>query len=164
MGLSKQLQDGVLKVENIVMVSSTRVYEAIERGLVTANTLPRGISSRALGLIAAEQRLLQSPANVCLLRCSGLYGDLYPVYTPILSKGESRPRFGIDANQVIERLYQVVKASLVEPLESQIELLTDGKVYFEGRVFSWPVDRTQVIALAEEFRILLNSSGAISRH
>jgi len=157
-GLTRQLHSGAVTVKNIVMVSSTRVYEAIEQGIVTAHTSASSCSEQGKGLVIAEQELMALPAQVRILRASGLYGVGYPVYRPILKAGLTKPRFGVDSAEVVARLYQSVVAAIDGRFCGQIEVLTDGGVYFEGECFYWPEDRPRIEVLAKQYRILLNST------
>lgn len=156
-GLIQQLHVGDLSIANIVMVSSTRVYEAYKSGIVAASKETRAGSPQGKGLAGAEKQLIASPMKALILRCSGLYGSLYPIYQPILFSGRDKPRFGIDAQKVVERLLITVKQVLTRQFEPGIELMTNGNVYFDGEVYTWPKDKKAIENLAENYRILINS-------
>jgi hypothetical protein len=89
-----------------------------------------------------------------VLRPAGLYGGGYTTYEPVLHAATDRPRFGVSADAVIQRLLTLC---LTPPANSTSEILTDGKCYFNNR--AWPASRKQpeMVALAGEHRILLPS-------
>ncbi|TQV74643.1 hypothetical protein FLL45_06680 [Aliikangiella marina] len=157
-GLIKQIDAGEISVTSLVMVSSTRVYEGYDCGLIKASSETRALSAQGEGLVAAESALINSPINTLILRCSGLYGALYPVYQPILLSGKDKPRFGVDADKVVERLFLVVKQVLTHQFKPGIELMTNGNLYFKGEVLTWPRDKKHIENLARTHRVLINSS------
>ncbi|WP_444995742.1 hypothetical protein [Aliikangiella sp. IMCC44359] len=157
-GLIKQINSQQISVKNIVMVSSTRVYEGIKKGIVTAKTTPEVLTEAGQGLLEAEKQLNTCfGINLLILRCSGLYGALYPVYTPILKAGEGKVRCGVEAESVVQRLVDVVKHSQKNNLRSGVELLTDNKVYWGGKCFCFEQDTEQINLLAQTQRLLKNS-------
>ncbi|MET1256323.1 hypothetical protein [Aliikangiella maris] len=156
-GLSAQIAAGKLVVQNLIFVSSTRVYEAIDKQIVNAKTSPKTHSEGGEGLAVAENILLRAVNNTYIMRCSGLYGDLYPVYTPILLSGKEKARFGIDAAEVVSKLAQLVKSAIYQDLQKTIALLTDTFVYYEGACLNWEKDFSQIKKLSRTFRILQDS-------
>ncbi len=156
-GLCRQVTSKTLTVEQIILVSSTRVYEAIESGFVTASTLPNADSEAGKGIIYAEQQLMALPVHLAILRCSGLFGELYPKYTPILMSAKDKPRFGINAEAVIARLVTVVQQAGINQFSSQVELITDGNVYYQSCCYEAQTEELFVAKLAKHHRILLNS-------
>lgn len=157
-GLVKQINSQQISVKNMVLVSSTRVYEGIKKGIVTAKTPPLALSEAGQGLLEAEKQLNTClGSNTLILRCSGLYGALYPVYTPILKAGEDKARCGVEAESVVQRLVEVVKSAQKNSLRPGVELLTDNKVYWEGKKFCFEQDIEQINLLAQTQRLLKNS-------
>ena len=157
-GLVRQLSEDELEIDNIVLVSSTRVYEGLTNGLITASTNTSASSIGGQGLISAEQALIKTQVKVLVLRCSGLFGDLYPRYTPILKQGADRPRFGVEAEKVVDRLFK----SIIDTIESNfcggVELMTDGMAYYLGDKINLLANGETVSKLAEQFKIFVNSS------
>ena len=156
-GLVAQIESQQLQIESLVLVSSSRVFEAIECGIVTAATRPRANSAQGQALISAEQQLLSCQTNTVILNCSGLYGRDYSRYTPILLAAEDKPRFGIDAAEVAYLLAQLVSQGLASSLTSQRHLLTDGRTYYRHRQLNYADDKAAVEALAGRYRVLINS-------
>ncbi|TQV88962.1 hypothetical protein [Aliikangiella coralliicola] len=157
-GLNTQLSAGKLIVDNIILVSSTRVYDGIERGIVTAQTPAKGVTQKAKQLIAAEKQLFEFRASVRVLRCGGLYGDAYPTYTPIMLKAADKPRFGIDSIQVVNRLVELTLLVLTGDFLPGIEVLTDGKVYFEGECYDASCHGVAVKQLSLKSKVLISSA------
>lgn len=156
-GLLQQLDEGSIQIENIVMVSSTRVYDGIDTGIVSAQTPAESVSEKGEQLIDAEKVLLGSSMKARILRCSGIYGEGYHQYKPIMREAKGRCYFGVDVESIIQRLYECVRGSLQNNYVQGIELLTDDKVYYEGRALNFEQDLRQVLLLSQQFRILKNS-------
>jgi nucleoside-diphosphate-sugar epimerase len=153
-GLIEQLDENLLQIENIVMVSSTRVYDGIQSGVVSAQTPAESSSDKGQQLIDAEKVLLRSSMKAKLLRCTGIYGEGYSQYEPIMREAKDRCYFGVDVNAIIQRLYECVKLSIEGNYVQGIELLTDDKVYYNGRELDFEQDLKQVLFLSQQFRIL----------
>lgn len=161
LGLVAQIRSQEIRVESVVLVSSSRVYESYDTGLVTATCTPQANSAAGKALITAEQQLLSCPMKKVILNCSGLYGASYSRYTPIMLAAKDKPRFGIDADQVAHTLSQLVQRGIVSALDSKRLLLTDEKVYFQQQKLTLSKDKETVETLAQDYRILVNSEAAL---
>ncbi len=138
-GLLGQKDRGELKINQLIFVSSTRVYDGIPRGMVSVDTPTIARSERAKSLLMAENHIKLLSNSFHIVRCSGLYGREYQKYSSILSRvaiskisysqGDDQPRFGVNvesvAKTVLERLSQTGQTS-------SYSLLTDGYCYFQG--------------------------------
>lgn len=156
-GLEKQVINNDVVIKNVIMVSSTRVYEAYDNGIIDASSPTKTNTENGLAIQHAENILSKVSDSCRLLRCSGLYGESYKVYEPILKSGRDKPRFGVLVEVVIERLYQLTKDLLVGNFNSGNELLTDGYAYFEGKCLQWQADEKYIEELSQSFRILKKS-------
>lgn len=156
-GLVTQIQTQQLLIDSVVLVSSSRVYEAYQSGLVTAASEPSANSVAGQALISAEQQLLDCAVNTVILNCSGLYGIKYSRYTPIMLAAEDKPRFGVDAETIAYVLMQLVEDGLANKIMSQRLLLTDGQIYYKKQQLNFKADKAAIEKLAKHYRILLNS-------
>ncbi len=157
-GLEQQVNLGQLKINNLIFVSSTRVFDGIGSGLVTSQTEPQSNSERGQKVIQGEDALKKVCSNLHLVRCSGLIGGGYDSYRPILSVAKDRPRFAVEVEHVKQFIISQIESMLTQTLPQSISLLTDGKVYFEQRCYDVVKDKEEVIELSKHFRILVNGS------
>jgi hypothetical protein len=154
-GIEAQINSQQLRIDSLIFVSSTRVYDGIERGVVTASTEPLAGSLRASTLIHAEQQIARLAAQFHIVRCSGLYGNGYHTFQQILETSEDgKLRFGVNINQVAEKIEQLTR--VVENFSS-IELLTDGYCYKNGI----KLDLTENAIMASQQRYLKASRWVI---
>lgn len=160
-GMLEQLAAGTLAINNLVLVSSTRVYDGIHKGLVSAATASYSFSKKGAQIIHAETQLLSAIKNVRILRCAGLYGSCYQQYLPIMLAATDQPRFGIDWMTVVERLFELVMCTREQDLTRGIELLTDGKLYFQGKSFKTESELKRIEEMIPGARILLNSRAVL---
>lgn len=154
LGLKKQIEQQEVKIKQIILVSSTRVYEGIETGFVEANSDLVRASDKANSIQDAEQLLLLSHANVTILRCTGLIGIGYERYQEILATAHDRPRFAVNIKDVIKHIVAVVDNNQTR---SSIYLMTDGKVHYKGQALSFGNDKSVLEQLALEYKLLVNS-------
>lgn len=153
-GLKRQLENDSLVIKNVIYVSSTRVFDGIEKGIVNELTKPVAASNRARCLLTAEAAI-QSIAKVSyVIRPSGLYGTDYRKYLPILQSAEDKPRFGTHQQAVVDRLTEL---ALLPNLSNGTEILTDGMLYFRGDKLQCEKDCDEVLKLSQRYRILLSS-------
>lgn len=160
-GLVAQIRSHEIQLESVILVSSSRVYESYETGLVTATSTPQANTTAGKALITAEQQLLSCPVKKVILNCSGLYGASYSRYTPIMLAAIDKPRFGIDADQVAHLLSQLVQQGIATELDSKRLLLTDETIYFQQQKLTLSRDKETVETLAQDHRILLNSEATL---
>lgn len=154
-GLIKQVSQGELTVKDIIFVSSTRVYDGIETGLVSAQTPAKSNSDRGKRLLTGEQKLEQACANLHLIRCSGLIGQGYDSYQPILREAQDKPRFAINTEKVIELIVQQAQLLIDKTHVAAITLMTDGKAYYQQKSYDLAKDKAIVTELAQQFRVLV---------
>jgi len=152
-GLMNQVAKKELTISQVIFISSTRVYDGINTGLITAETPVKGYSERAKQLISAEQQIEKLASSFHILRCSGLYGKKeqpYQKYLEILTQIDNKTRFAVDidkvANVVVEKLKEQEKVS-------SFSLLTDGYCYFNGDKLLIK----EVSHLSAQHRLLINS-------
>lgn len=157
-GFMQQLNNQEIEVKNILMVSSTRVYDGNENGLIDAGTPAKPKSLQGKQLLFAENQLLQSSSNARILRASGLYGDEYSKYHPTMTTSIDKCRFGIDMYKVVSRLYHWIIQAQNDSFVQGIELLTDGKVYYQGNQYDMAEDQHKVAELSNQHRVLSASS------
>jgi len=152
-GMIKQVVRNELKINQLIFISSTRVYDGITGGIITAETPVNAASKRAMKLLKAEHHIEQLTSNYHILRCSGLYaktGQDYRKYPKILVQKDDKIRFGVD----IEYVTQVVVEKLKENTQvSTHSLLTDGYCYFNGE----KIAAQKVSHLSGQHRLLINS-------
>lgn len=157
-GLEQQVRLGQIKINNLIFVSSTRVFDGIDSGLVTSQTKPQSNSERGQKVILGEEALKKVCSNLHLVRCSGLIGGGYDSYRPILSVAKDRPRFAVEVENVKQFIIDQIALILTQTLSQSTSLLTDGKAYFEQRCYDVVKDKEKVIELSKHFRILVNGS------
>lgn len=153
-GLHQQVKSGDICIKHIIYVSSTRVYDGIETGLVTASSQTIPGTEKAQNLFKAEQTLQAVAEHVSIVRCCGLIGNGYEKYQSILLTAEDRPRFAVDIEEVTRFIVTKAKDNTVR---SSISLLTDGKVHYNKQAYSFDKDKALISTLANEHKILVNS-------
>lgn len=153
-GLNQQIKNGEIVIKHIIYVSSTRVYDGIESGLVSASSRTIAGSEKAHELYHAEQALQAMCECVSVIRCCGLIGNGYEKYQSILETAEDRPRFAVDIEDVI-RL--IISKATDNNARSSITLLTDGKVHYKKQAYLFDEDKAFIETLAKEHKILVNS-------
>lgn len=156
-GLKTQMRSKQVIINRIIFVSSTRVYDGITHGLTNAETPADPISEKAKSLLYAEQQLLDTCSDVAILRCSGLIGLGYEKYEAMLKTAKDRPRFGVDIAQVVELIVEMSN----KPDRTSIDVLTNGNVYYQNKVYSFDSEEIEIVKLAKEYKILINSKGYI---
>ena len=132
-GLVEQLKSMESSNGQVIFVSSTRVFDGIASGEVAAATPVKPASQKAQQLVAAESQLASTNLPLWIMRPSGLYGDEYPKYLPIMKNGAEKPRFGIDSQRVSERLVQLSQILVTEGFSSGVEVMTDGFAYHDNQ-------------------------------
>lgn len=168
LGMLKQKACGGLKINKLIFVSSTRIYDGIEQGIIAVETPPKAKSERGKQLLMAENQIKQLAKNYHILCCSGLYGGSYQKYWSILSpeldastmdssveaslphktSAEiTQPRFGVHVDSVAQA---VVHRIGLDCSNSSYSLLTDGYCYFEG--YKIPVEKVR--DFCEKYRLL----------
>ncbi len=149
-GFVQQVADKQIKVRQIIFISSTRVFDGIDQGLIDSKTNAIAQSKRAKYLLFAENQLLNLAPSVHIVRCSGLYGQGYNTYSKILEKTSERPRFGVKIETVVKKVAQILK----EPIgRSEHYLLTDGFCHHKGEA----INIDDIALLATKYRLLINS-------
>lgn len=154
-GLTKQVKAEHLTINNAILISSTRVYDGIETGIVDASMACQPSSEKAQQLLAGEQMLSKLVNHSAILRCTGLIGEGYEKYQEILSQARDKARFAVDISAVINKVTELVKLAHSDKMGARLALLTDGKVHFEQRALD--LSSLEVAKLAERYRILVNS-------
>jgi len=135
-GLESQLHAGDLIVHQLIFISSTRVYDGIDFGLITAKTKAVAKSPTGLELLKAEQMIKSFANNVHILRCSGLYSEYLPIYQKyfeILLAKSNKIRFGVNVEQVVDKVLEFVLPLNTVKQASSYHLLTDGHCYVNGK-------------------------------
>lgn len=153
-GLNRQVKNGEITIKRVIYVSSTRVYDGIESGLVSASSQTIPGSEKAHELYQAEQALQSLSKSVCIVRCCGLIGNGYEKYQSILETAEDRPRFAVDIEDVTRH---IISKATDNNARSSITLLTDGKVHYKKQIYLFDEDKALIETLAKEHKILLNS-------
>ncbi|MGX5172783.1 hypothetical protein ACUR5C_01990 [Aliikangiella sp. IMCC44653] len=159
-GLVAQVAQNKLKVERLIFVSSTRVYDGYSDGFISASTPLKGSSNRAMQLITAEQQLRRVAQTSYFLRACGLYGNGYSKYAEILaSVSDDKVRFGVNIELLIQRIINICSQSQsYASLNSvKLELVTDGMVYWQGKAYPLAVESEFAKKLAQQQRLLVNS-------
>ncbi len=87
----------------IIMVSSTRVYAEVEGGWVEDDSPLATSDPAALAIIDAESQLLASGHPVCVLRCSGIYGEPEGFLLRRIAGGELCPQTPLRYSNRIHR-------------------------------------------------------------
>ena len=150
-GLMNQVDKKELKINQAIFISSSRVYDGINKGLITAQTPVKDYSERANQLIRAEQQIEKHATSFHILRCSGLYGkedQPYQKYREILTQKDDKVRFGVDINDVAKAVVKKLGEKV-----SSYSLLTDGYCYLHGE--SLTIE--SVSDLSEQNRLLVKS-------
>lgn len=88
LGMIEQKARGELKINQLVFISSTGIYDGISQGMISVDTLPKAQSERSRCLLVAENHIKLLADNYHILRCSGLYGAGYQKYSTMLSMTE----------------------------------------------------------------------------
>lgn len=149
-GLHEQVQRGELQIKQCLFISSTSVYESVEFGLVDRHTTIEPISIRSGGLLHAESIIAQLSDNTSIFRCTGLVGPGYHKYDPV-PYSVDKPRQAVDiravAVAVAERVQQAKNGH-------HIEVLTNGKLYWQQQIIDQQNEPQRVAALSESFRLL----------
>ncbi len=129
-GLAQQVLQQQLTINELIFISSTRVYDGILNGIVTAKSPVKAQTDRAKGLVFAEKQLVQLANSHCLLRCCGLIGEPYQRFQEILKQPDDKVRFAVDIEQVAKK---VVERLINKPTANQFSIVTDGGCYYRGR-------------------------------
>jgi hypothetical protein len=149
-GLVKQVVQQQIVINELIFISSTRVYDGIKQGVVNAKVLPAAQSERAKGLLAAERQLSQLAGHYCFLRCCGLVGEHYQRFQQILKQSDEKVRFAVDTQQVAEK---VVERLLAKRTNNQYSIVTDGYSYYRGSKLAFE----KSLLLSKHQRLLQNS-------
>jgi hypothetical protein len=149
-GLLAQVQCKELSIQRLLFISSTSVYEAVERGFVDAGTPVTGASVRSQGLLDAENMIPQLSANSAIFRLTGLVGAGYNKYDPV-TYSHGKPRQAVDTRAVAAKAGTWFAQ---QPTGHRIEVLTDGLVYWQGRKLDPVKDQAEIKKLSEQFRLL----------
>jgi len=149
-GLQQQVQSQSLQINRVLFISSTAVYEAIEKGFVSAQTPVSGISIRSKGLLEAEKIVPQLSANSAIFRLTGLVGPGYNKYDPITYSND-KPRQAVDTRAVTR---EVAKWFLQPSSGHCIEVLTDGMIYWQGKKLDAEKEVEAIETLSKKFRLL----------
>lgn len=138
-GMLAQKDRGELKINQLIFISSTAVYDGIQRGVVCVDTPAIARSERAKSLLRAENQIKLLANTFHIVRCSGLYGRDYQKYLAILSspalskasvsQDDDQPRFGVNVESVAETVLDRLRQN---SHTSSYSLLTDGYCYFQG--------------------------------
>lgn len=157
-GLCRQVEHGALRIGRVVHISSTAVYECYAQGWVDADSSVQAASARSAGLIAAEQQVRQLSADHCIIRLAGLIGPGYERFDPV-TMSVSQPRHAVDVRAAAMLAAQLA----VRPERAgRTELVTDGGIYFQQQ--RYPAERSQPVlaALAQQHRLMLPSTVAVT--
>ena len=163
-GVEKQVKQGLISIERALFISSTRVYDGIENGVVDASVAPIGASDRANYIILAEQKLLSLCQYVHILRCSGLIGEGYQRYEALLkselqnsvdknlnkSKTDTSPRFAVNIETIANK---VAAFTFIKSKSDGVSVITDEHIYYAGEKLSFE----QGQYLCARHRLLKNS-------
>lgn len=152
-GLLQQVKRGELAVGRVLFISSTSVYESTTSGFVSAQSAVKAGSTRSQALLDAEKVIPQLTDNSSIFRLTGLVGPGYNTYDP-LSYSHDKPRQAVDIRAVAA---DVCSWFLQPTAGHHIEVLTDGLVYWQGKVLDPARDREQIRALAAKHRLLVPS-------
>lgn len=152
-GLLGQVQNGTLKINRVLFVSSAAVYEGVSQGFVGAHTTAKASSVRSQGLLDAENIIPQLSPSSAIFRLTGLVGPGYNKYNPVTYSND-KPRQAVDTRAVAA---DVVLWFLQKQSGHRLEVLTDGLVYWQGVALDPARDREQIKALAEKHRLLVPS-------
>jgi len=149
-GVLKQVQNNSLQIQRVLFISSTAVYEEVEKGFVDVHTPVTGNSVRSKRLLDAESVIPQLSANSAIFRLTGLVGPGYNKYDPITYSND-KPRQAVDTRAVAR---EVAKWFLQKQNGHTIEVLTDGTIYWQGKKLEAERDRDQIETLSKKFRLL----------
>lgn len=156
-GLLRQVRSGALKINRVLFVSSTAVYEGVEQGFVGAHTAVKASSVRSQGLLDAENIIPQLAASSAIFRLTGLVGPGYNKYDPV-TYSHDKPRQAVDTRAVAaDVLLWFLQAQSNQKSGHYIEVLTDGLVYWQGKALDPARDREQIKALGTKHRLLVPS-------
>ncbi len=149
-GLLNQVRNGDLKIQRVLFISSTAVYEEVEKGFVDAHTPVTGSGVRSRGLLEAESIIPQLSANSVIFRLTGLVGPGYNKYDPVTYSND-KPRQAVDTRAVA---HEVVNWFSKKQSGNCIEVLTDGIIYWQGSKLDTLKDHQQTEKLSKEYRLL----------
>lgn len=149
-GLERQVLQKQLFINELIFISSTRVYDGISQGIVTAQDHPIAQSDRAKGIIEAEKQLIRLAKTHCILRCCGLIGEQYQQFQTYLKQEDGKVRFAVDIDQVATK---VVERLATTSSSNQYSIVTDGSCYYQGRRLAFE----ESIFLSGEHRLLQQS-------
>ncbi|RMH43491.1 MAG: hypothetical protein D6694_07020 [Gammaproteobacteria bacterium] len=152
-GLGQQVERRQLTITHLTLVSSTRVYDGVTSGIVTAATPACPQSEQGLGLFIAESLARRIAKYSHIVRASGLYGPNYPTYQAILKRSADRPRFGVHETVVKQTLTELLTTPI---FDHTIDLLTDGFCYYGDQRYKVP-HHPFIAQLATQHRILMRS-------
>lgn len=157
-GVVKQVALNELKIHKLIFISSTRVYDGINEGVITAETPVNAHSQRAKELFKAEQQIAKLTNNFHILRCCGLYGktgQAYQKYLEILTRKDNKTRFGVDIEEVADSVVEKLKEGdrIKNSQVSTYSLLTDGYCHFNGE----KIAAEDACHLSDQHRLLINS-------
>jgi len=140
-GLQQQVKSGYLVIRRIFFVSSTRVYDAIQSGIIEASTRVQSDSDMGQALIDAEFMLSKLTLQCHCFRAAGLVGQKYPKYQQYLRLQDNKLRFAIIDWQLVELITEQVISLQQTSLQKNQKtcyyyLATDGEGYFNGKIIS----------------------------
>lgn len=128
-GLCQQVKSSHVVINELIFISSTRVYDGYLTGVVSANDKPIAVSERAKSILIAESRLSGIANNVSILRCCGLVGEEYTYFAQLLTQPTDKVRFAIDISKVADRVVEILELS---QSSNRVAILTDGYCYHNG--------------------------------
>lgn len=149
-GLQAQVARGDLRLQRVLLVSSTAVYESYDHGWVTASSPVSAVSARSAGLIEAEQIVRMLTTASCVVRLAGITGPGYERYDPI-AMSQHQARHAID----VRAAAQLIAELALQPTSAaRTELITDGYVYFQQQRYPAEPTLPALAALATQQRLM----------
>lgn len=155
-GLQRQLERGELRLRQVLLVSSTAVYESYEHGWVTASSPVTAASARSAGLIEAEQTARALTADSCIVRLAGITGPGYERYDPV-AMSQQQPRHAIDVRAAAALIAEL---ALRPAQAARTELITDGYIYFRQQRYPAQPSLPELATLAQQHRLMRPSLSA----
>lgn len=159
-GLEKQVKKKQLVIGQLIFISSTRVYDGIDSGTITAETPAIAKSQAGLNLLKAEETLKRLAKNTHFLRCSGLFSDnlnIYQQYYQILlaATNPEKVRFALNVAQVVKKVINILTQTICHNYLNYY-LLTDGYCHVNGKRLN--ITDPQVILLTKRLLKLSHCS------
>ena len=149
-GLQRQIENQHIQIGRVLFISSTAVYECVDKGWVDHQTPVHSVNLRTEGLLNAETAVRTLSEHTAIFRLTGLVGAGYHKYDPI-SFSQDRSRQAVDIDAVAKA---VANYFAVGWQSHKTEVLTDGYIYYRGQRLDPHTHAKDIADLQSRFRLV----------